>query len=110
MDDNKAGKRLNKYLADSGYCSRREADRLIAEGRVMVDGRASALGDRVEPGMRVTVDGRPLTGDSEKVYLLLNKPRGIVCTADPREPMNESAFCRLFCCVACAFYALFKFF
>ena len=81
-------KRLNKFIADSGYCSRREADRLIEEGRVLVDGRPGALGDKVLPGMSVTVDGHSLTGESEKVYLLLNKPRGIVCTADPREPMN----------------------
>ena len=88
MEDRQAGKRLNKFIADSGYCSRREADRLIAEGRVRVDGRVGALGDRVLPGMAVTVDGKPLSGESEKVYILLNKPKGIVCTADPREPMN----------------------
>lgn len=81
-------KRLNKFIADSGYCSRREADRLIDEGRVRVDGRVGALGDRVTEGMRVTVDGQALSGRGEKVYLLLNKPVGIVCTADPREPMN----------------------
>ena len=46
-------KRLNKFIADSGYCSRREADRLIAECRVRVDGRVGALGDQVQPGMRV---------------------------------------------------------
>ena len=88
MDDQATGKRLNKFIADSGYCSRREADRLIQEGRVRLDGRVGVLGDRVQPGMAVTVDGTPLTGEGEKVYLLLNKPRGIVCTADPREPMN----------------------
>ena len=88
MDDRAQGKRLNKFMADSGYCSRREADRLISEGRVLLNGRPGALGDRVQPGMRVTVDGKPLTGESERVYILLNKPRGIVCTADPREPMN----------------------
>ena len=88
MDNRPQGKRLNKYIADSGYCSRREADRLIDEGRVRLEGRVGSLGDRVLPGMAVTVDGRPLTGISEKVYILLNKPRGIVCTADPREPMN----------------------
>jgi len=88
MENQATGKRLNKYIADSGYCSRREADRLIQEGRVRLDGRLGALGDRVLPGMAVEVDGKPLTGESEKVYLLLNKPRGIVCTADPREPMN----------------------
>ena len=88
MDNQLPGKRLNKYIADSGYCSRREADRLIEEGGVKLDGRRGALGDRVLPGMAVTVDGKPLSGESEKKYILLYKPRGIVCTADPREPMN----------------------
>lgn len=83
-----SGKRLNKFIADSGYCSRREADRLIDEGRVQVDGRTGVLGDRILPGMAVTVDGKSLTWEREKVYILLYKPRGIVCTADPREPMN----------------------
>lgn len=82
------GKRLNKYIADSGYCSRREADRLIEEGRVKIDGRTGVLGDRVLDGMQVTVDGQNVGGDGEKVYIALNKPRGIVCTADLREPMN----------------------
>ena len=88
MENRQPGVRLNKYMAESGYCSRREADRLISEGRVRIDGRVGALGDRVMPGMAVTVDGQPLTGEGEKLYILLNKPRGIVCTADPREPMN----------------------
>ena len=88
MDAQNPGKRLNKYIADSGFCSRREADRLIGEGRVRLDGRVGALGDRVTPGMSVTVDGKQLSGAGEKVYILLNKPRGVVCTADPREPMN----------------------
>ena len=88
MENQAKCKRLNKYIADSGYCSRREADRLISEGRVRLDGRVGVLGDRVLPGMDVTVDGKRLSGEGEKVYLLLNKPMGIVCTADPREPMN----------------------
>ena len=88
MENELPGKRLNKYIADSGYCSRREADRLIGEGRVKLDGHPGQLGDRVLEGMRVTVDGKPLRVDVEKVYIMLNKPRGIVCTADPREPMN----------------------
>jgi len=89
LDNNQnAGKRLNKFIADSGYCSRREADRLIEEGRVKVDGRTGVLGDKILPGMQVVVDGHNLTGDGEKVYIVLNKPAGIVCTADPREPMN----------------------
>ena len=89
MQSNEAqGKRLNKFIADSGYCSRREADRLIQEGRVTIDGRVGSLGDKVLPGMRVLCDGHALSGRGEKVYIMLNKPRGIVCTADPREPMN----------------------
>jgi 23S rRNA pseudouridine2604 synthase len=88
LENNNAGKRLNKYISDSGYCSRREADRLIQEGKVKIDGRVAGLGDRVQPGMVVICDGKKLTGDGEKVYIALNKPRGIVCTADPREPMN----------------------
>ena len=67
MDEQRTGKRLNKYLADSGYCSRREADRLIEERRVRVDGRVGVLGDKILPGIAVTVDGKPLTGESEKV-------------------------------------------
>ena len=81
-------RRINKYLADSGYCSRREADRLVAQGRVRIDGRAAVMGDRVTPGVKITVDGKPMDGDGEKVYIILNKPRGIVCTADPREKYN----------------------
>ena len=88
MENQMTGKRLNKFIADSGYCSRREADRLIEEGRVMVDGRKGVLGDKVLMGTKVVVDGHSLTGDGEKVYIVLNKPAGIVCTADPREPMN----------------------
>ena len=82
------GVRLNKYIADSGFCSRREADRLIEAGRVRIDGNPAGLGDRVLPGMRVTVDGKEMSRRADKVYLLLYKPVGIVCTADPREPNN----------------------
>ena len=88
MENNNTGKRLNKFIADSGYCSRREADRLIQEGKVKIDGRTGVLGDKVLPGMKVVCDGTVLSGQGEKVYIALNKPRGIVCTADPREPMN----------------------
>ena len=82
------GTRLNKYIADSGVCSRREADRIIEEGRVTLDGRVGVAGDRVMDGSVVTLDGRVVGGRAAPVYIALNKPRGIVCTADPREPMN----------------------
>lgn len=81
-------RRLNKFIADSGYCSRRDADQLIADGRVRVDGRVAVMGERIAVGQRVTVDGHPLDGAGEKVYLAVYKPRGIVSTAEPREPRN----------------------
>ncbi len=85
-------KRVNKFVADSGHCSRREADRLIEAGRVRVDGRVGVLGDKVSAGMRVEVDGKPLSGRGERVYLAMNKPVGIVCTADPRERYNVVSY------------------
>ena len=88
QDINPQGVRLNKLIADSGFCSRREADRLISEGRVRVDGLIGGLGDRVGPNSRVEVDGKVISGRANKVYIALNKPVGVVCTADPREPMN----------------------
>ena len=83
-----SGVRLNKWIADSGFCSRREADRLIEEGRVALDGRVGVLGDPVAPGSVVLVDGRPVAPAQQKIYIAMNKPVGIVCTADAREPMN----------------------
>ena len=82
------GRRLNKYIADSGYCSRREADRLIGEGKVTVNGRVAKLGDKIAAGARVVVGKHPINSEGDKVYLAVYKPQGIVCTADPREPMN----------------------
>ena len=81
-------RRINKFIADSGYCSRREADRLVSQGRVTIDGRVAVMGDRAPAGARIAVDGKPLSGEGKKVYIALNKPRGIVCTADPRERYN----------------------
>ena len=80
--------RINRYISDSGCCSRREADRLIAEGRVRINGRVALIGQKVQPGDSVMLDGRPVTGSGPKKYLALYKPRGIVCTADPREKYN----------------------
>ena len=60
------GIRINKYLADSGACSRRQADRLISEGRVSVGGRVAELGTRVMPGEQVALDGRVLRASSPK--------------------------------------------
>ena len=81
-------RRLNKYISDSGFCSRREADQLIQQGKVRIDGRVAVLGERVPPGAQVYVGKELIAYTGDKVYLALNKPVGIVCTADQREPQN----------------------
>lgn len=91
MEENK-GIRLNKYISDAGHCSRREADRWIEEGRVYIDGKKGTLGDRVLPGMKVTIQGERVKAQGKNVYIALNKPIGIVCTTDKREPMNVVDF------------------
>jgi len=79
--------RLNKFLAHAGVCSRREADRWIAEGRVSVNGRAvMELGEKVDPARdKVAVNGKPVRGAEEHpVYILMNKPAGrVVSVKDP---------------------------
>lgn len=82
------GVRLNKYISDAGYCSRREADRLIAEGLVTIDGRRAELGVKVYPWQQVSVQGRLLTPESELIFLVVNKPAGIECTTDRGNPDN----------------------
>ncbi len=74
--------RLNKYISNSGVCSRRDADKLISEGRVTVNNEVvTELGHKVSPGDDVRYDGQRLNPE-RKVYLLLNKPRGFVTTVD----------------------------
>ncbi len=80
--------RLNKYIAEAGICSRREADRLIEGGRVTVDGEPAKQGMRVEAGQSVEIDGRPVKEQEAKVYLAFHKPRGVVCTSEKREKNN----------------------
>lgn len=83
--------RLNKYLGESGVCSRREADALIAAGRVTVNGATVTLGTKVSEGDEVRLDGRVI-GRARKherpVYIALHKPVGITCTTDRRVPGN----------------------
>lgn len=84
MEVEKEEVRLNKYLAVCGLCSRREADRLIAAGRVCVNGTAAVPGVRVRTGDRVSVDGRVLAGREERVVLAYYKPAGVTCTEKDR--------------------------
>lgn len=82
--------RINKYLSEVGYCSRRAADKLIEQGRVTINGKVPEMGTKIVAGDEVRVDGEPVNGSNEKpVYLAFNKPIGIVCTTDTRvEPDN----------------------
>ncbi|MEZ4979264.1 MAG: 23S rRNA pseudouridine(2604) synthase RluF [Chitinophagales bacterium] len=76
-------KRINKYLSEIGYCSRRAADKLIEEGRVKVNGKVPEMGSKIGPNDSVQVDGKYVSKPKEKhVYLAFNKPVGIVCTTD----------------------------
>ncbi len=80
--------RLNKHISDTGFCSRREADRLVAEGRVTVNGVRGRVGSEVGEGDEVRVDGQPLRvrvaakGQRRHVYIALNKPVGVTCTTE----------------------------
>jgi 23S rRNA pseudouridine2604 synthase len=86
------GIRINRLIAQSGLCSRREADTWIAAGRVAIDGRPAMPGDRIEGTETVMVDGQPLPGRRDAVILALNKPEGIICTTDHRVPDNVVDF------------------
>lgn len=73
--------RIQKILAQAGLCSRRAAEELLRDGRVTVNGQPAGLGDSADPARdRLAVDGRPVRAAEEKVYLMLNKPRGFVST------------------------------
>jgi len=77
--------RINKYLSEAGVCSRREADKLIKEGRVSINGSHALLGSVVSEGDEVRVDENLIVGSAKKVLIAFNKPRGIVCTTkDPK--------------------------
>lgn len=84
--------RLNKYMSEAGICSRREADRLIEKGQVLVDGVPALRGMKVRPGQRVQVGDRVIGGKDEKVVLAVYKPVGIICTEDRRTKNNIVRF------------------
>ncbi|MDB2058221.1 23S rRNA pseudouridine(2604) synthase RluF, partial [Clostridium perfringens] len=76
--------RLNKYISETGFCSRREADKLIEQGRVKIDGLKATTGMKVSNGQSVFIDGKPLKVENELVYIALNKPVGITCTTESK--------------------------
>lgn len=82
--------RINKYLSQIGYCSRRKADELLNQGRIKINGEVPELGTKIIPGQAIWVDNQPITqNENEHVYIILNKPKGIVCTTDTRVEKNN---------------------
>ncbi|MGG4492565.1 23S rRNA pseudouridine(2604) synthase RluF [Brevibacillus reuszeri] len=74
--------RINKFISETGICSRREADKLVDAGRVTINGMKAELGSTAEPGDDVRIDGKPLGTKKKDVYIALNKPVGITCTTE----------------------------
>lgn len=86
--DRKEEIRLNKYISETGICSRREADKLIESGKVTIDGVRATMGVKVSKGQKVKVNGKDISKEEELVYIALNKPVGITCTTDPKVKGN----------------------
>lgn len=84
--------RINKYLSEAGVCSRREADRFIMDGKVKIDGVVAEIGSKVNKNSNVTFCGKPVKKEEKLVLIAFNKPVGIVCTTDTREPDNIIAY------------------
>lgn len=80
--------RLNKYISESGFCSRREADKLIQSGLVTIDGVKAEMGTKVTKGQKVRVNGILISKEEELVYIALNKPVGITCTTEHKVKGN----------------------
>ncbi len=94
-EKSKMATRINKYLSEVGYCSRREADKLILKGKVTINGKIPEIGAKVEESDQVEVKGQRIEKSTrqENVYLAFNKPLGIVCTTDRQvEPNNVIDF------------------
>lgn len=82
--------RINKLLSQKGFCSRREADKLILEERVSINGVIAKMGEKTDPKNDISVDGERISKKAnEKIYILLNKPKGIVCTTDSGVEKNN---------------------
>ena len=82
--------RINKYLSEVGYCSRRAADKLIDQGRVTINGKVPEMGTKITKLDEVSVDGKLISESNDKpVYIAFNKPTGIVCTTDTKRERNN---------------------
>ncbi|ANP77269.1 23S rRNA pseudouridine synthase F [Vibrio crassostreae 9CS106] len=88
MSQESQAKRLNKYISETGFCSRREADKLIDAGRVTINGKIPEMGTKVLPGDDVEIDNKPVRSKEKPIYIALNKPTGITCTTERDIPGN----------------------
>jgi 23S rRNA pseudouridine2604 synthase len=79
---------LNKYISDTGFCSRREADDYIAQGRVTINDEVAVTGNRVLEGDSVEIDGEPIKKKTKTVYIAFNKPSGVTSTTDQKDKTN----------------------
>lgn len=82
------GIRINRYIASSGYCSRRKADELVDCGAITVDNLPAVAGTRVLPDQIVRINGKPIFPEDQQIYIALHKPLGITCTTDLRDKDN----------------------
>lgn len=80
--------RINKYISDSGYCSRREADRLIEQGAVTIGGKRAKIGSTVSEGQEVRIHGEVIVNNNKPIFIAYNKPFGIVTTTDINDSDN----------------------
>ena len=82
--------RINKFLSQAGFCSRREADKFILDERVTINGIVAKMGEKIDPNDDVSVDGERISKKpNKKIYIILNKPKGIVCTTDSGVEKNN---------------------
>ena len=80
--------RINKYLSSIGYCSRREADRLIEQGKITIDGHIALVGEQITKDQFITINGIPVGDKPREIVIAFNKPKGIVCTSSKKEKNN----------------------
>jgi 23S rRNA pseudouridine2604 synthase len=82
--------RINKFLSQAGFCSRREADKFILDERVTINGIVAKMGEKIDPNDAISVDGERISKKpNKKIYIILNKPKGIVCTTDSGVEKNN---------------------
>lgn len=82
------GIRINKYISQCGYCSRREADQLLLQGKIYINQTIASPGDRVQTGDAVIIDGKTITPAAKEIIIAFHKPLGVVCTTSKKEKQN----------------------